>query len=129
MRDTVENVSVDRRFSVDTSFVLFFLAVDLGQSVLTFRIDTAMSAVALGLVLVLPYVMPTEAERPGFSGWLAGRTILAGFGIGLGMMFKQALGPVLPEMFRYMPMSLLIVSATLSCYLQFCAMIRLRLAR
>ena len=129
MRDTVGNFSVDRRFAVDTSFVLFFLAVDFGQSALAFGMGTLFSALTLGMVLVLPYFMPTESEKPEFSGWLAGRTVLAVFGTGLGMMFQQALGVVLPEMFRYLPMTLLIVSATLSCYLQFCAMIRFRLAR
>ena len=129
MQDTVDDLAVDRRFSVDTSFVLFFLAVDVGQSALAFRIDTALSAVTLLLVLVLPYFMPTEVQRPDFSTWLLGRTLLMGFAFGLGMMFQQALGAVLPEMFRYLPMTLLILSATLSLYLQFCAMIRFRLAR
>jgi hypothetical protein len=129
MRDTVGSLTADRRFSVDTSFVLFFLAVDIGQSVLTFRIDTAVSTVTLLLVLVLPYFMPTESLRPDFSTWLVGRILLAGFAVGVGMMFQQALGVVFPEMFRYLPMTLLILSATLSFYLQFCAMIRFRLAR
>ncbi len=124
-----DGVTVDRRFSVDTSFVLFFLAVDLGQSVLAFRIDMVLLPITVGLVLVLPYFMATDAERPQFGSWLGGRVVLAAFGIGLGIMFQQALGPVLPEMFRYLPMTLLIVSVTVSLYLQFCAIIRFRLAR
>ncbi len=129
MREMVNNLTTDRRFAVDTTFVLFFLAVDFGQSVLSFGIGSVVSALALIMVLVLPYVMPADSERPDFAGWLAGRAVLTIFAIAVGMMFQQAVGPVLPEMFRYMPMTLLIVSATLSCYLQFCAIIRLRLAR
>jgi len=129
MRDTVGKLSIDRRFAVDTSFVLFLLAVDIGQSALSVGMDTVFSAATLGMLLVIPYFMPTESPKPGFSGWLAGRTVLALFGLGLGIMFHQALGAVLPEMFRYLPMTLLIVSAAVSCYLQFCAMIRFRLAR
>src|SRR5688572_28801893 len=103
MQDAVGSLVADRRFSVDTSFVLFFLAVDVGQSVLAFRVDTAVSALTLLLLLVLPYFMPTESQRPDFSTWLVGRALLMGFAIGLGMMFQQAVGGVLPEMFRYLP--------------------------
>ena len=81
------------------------------------------------IVLVLPYLLPTGSQRPDFTGWLAGRTVLAAFAIGLGMMFQQALGQVLPEAFRYLPFTLLILAATVSLYLQLCAMIRFRLAR
>lgn len=129
MRDTVGTLETDRRFSVDTSFVLFFLAVDFGQGAVVFGLGTVVSAITLLLVLVLPYFMPNDSELPDFAGWLGGRIVLSAFAIGLGMMFQQALGPVLPEMFRYLPMTLLILSAMVSFYLQFCAMIRFRLAR
>ena len=44
-------------------------------------------------------------------------------------IFHQALGVVFPELFRFFPMTLLILTAMFSCYLQFYAMIRFRLAR
>ena len=119
----------DRRFSVDTTFVLFFLAIDFGQSAMSFGLDTALSALTLGMLLILPYFLPSEAEKPDFMEWLLGRSLISGFAIALGIMYQQALGVVLPDAFRFLPMTLLIATAMVSCYLQFYAMIRFRLAR
>lgn len=123
------NDIADRGFAVDTTFVLFFLAVDVGQSLGVFRADTLFSLLTLGLLLVVPYLFPSESEKPAFVGWLAGRTLIAAFAIGLGMMYRQSVGVVFPEEFRFLPMTLVILTAMLSCYLQFYAMIRFRLAR
>ena len=120
---------VNSRFAVDTTFVLFFLAVDFGQSVMFLGLDIVVSAFALGMVLVMPYFLPSECEKPDFSGWLLGRSLIAMLAIVLGGMFSLTLGVVLPETFRYLPLTLLIVTAVVSCYLQFYAMIRFRLAR
>lgn len=123
------NDITDRGFAVDTTFVLFFLAVDFGRSVGSLSADSVVSLLTLGLLLVLPYLFPCEAEKPAFIGWLAGRTVITAFAIGLGMMFRQSLGVVFPEEFRFLPMTFVILTAMLSCYLQFYAMIRFRLAR
>ncbi len=120
---------LDRRFSVDTTFVLFFLAVDFGQSVMSFGLDTALLAITLGMLLVLPYFLPTLTEKPDFTGWLLGRIVIAVFAVALGLAYRQALGVALPESFRFLPMTLLIATGMISCYLQFYAMIRFRLAR
>jgi hypothetical protein len=66
MQDSV----LDRRFSVDTTFVLFFLAMDFGQSAMSFGIDTMFSGITLGIVLVLPYFFPSSSEKPEFMSWL-----------------------------------------------------------
>ncbi len=47
----------------------------------------------------------------------------------LGVIFKQSLGVALPEEFRFLPMTLLIVTAMLSCYIQFYSFLKLRLAK
>ena len=120
---------MDRRFAVDTTFVLFFLAIDFGQSAVGFGLDSILSAVTLGMLLVLPYFLPTSVQKPEFSGWLMGRILIAVFAVALGMMYRQALGVVLPAEFRFLPMTLLIATAMVSCYLQFYAIIRFRLAR
>lgn len=120
---------LDKRFSVDTTFVLFFLAIDFGQSATSFGMDTVFSAITLGMLLVLPYFLPSVTEKPDFTGWLLGRVVISVFAVALGLMYQQALGVVLPESFRFLPMTLLIATAMISCYLQFYAMIRLRLAR
>ncbi|MEO8042866.1 MAG: hypothetical protein ABI646_09670 [Acidobacteriota bacterium] len=119
----------DRRFSVDTTFVLFFLAVDFGQSAMSFGLDTVFSAMTLGMVLIMPYFFPSAEEKPDFSSWLLGRMLISILAVALGLMYHQALGVVLPVEFRFLPMTLLIATAMISCYLQFYAMIRFRLAR
>ena len=127
--DTIQNRSFDRHFAVDTTFVLFFLAVDFGQSLPSLGLDTAFSALTLGMLAVVPYFLPSDCERPDFTGWVLGRTVIAVFATILGLMYGQSLGVLLPETFSYLPMTLVIVTAVASCYLQFCAMIRFRLAR
>lgn len=123
------NDIADRGFAVDTTFVLFFLAVDFGQSVNFLGARSLISLFTLGLIVVLPYLFPSEVEKPAFIGWLAGRSLITLLAIGLGMMFRQSLGVVFPEEFRFLPMTFVILTAMLSCYLQFYAMIRFRLAR
>jgi hypothetical protein len=119
----------DSGFAIDTTFVLFFFAVDFGQSAQAAGLDAILSLVTLGMLLVLPYFLPFEGERPDFTGWIIGRSLIAVFAVGLGVMFGRSVGTVLPDTFRFLPMTLLIITAAASCYLQFCAMIRLRLAR
>lgn len=116
-------------FVLDTTFVLFFLAVDFGQSLQAAGLDVMLSGIVLGMVIVLPYFFGWGDDRPEFTRWIFGRTTIALLAVVLGLMFRASLGVVLPEMFRFLPMTLLILTAVLSCYLQFYAMIRFRLAR
>lgn len=116
-------------FAVDTTFVLFFLAVDLGQSIGNKGLDAMISAAAVLLLLVLPYFLPSDGDKPDFWGWIVGRGLIAGFATLLGMILAPSIGSVLPDLFRFLPMTLLILTAAVSCYLQFYAMIKFRLAR
>ncbi len=120
--------SNDRGFAVETTFVLFFLAVEFGQSINAFAIDTIVLAITLVAFIVVPYFLPSD-EKPGFGNWVLGRSLIAFFAVGLGMMFKQTLGVVLPETVRYLPMTLLIVTAMISCYIQFYGLLKIRLAK
>jgi hypothetical protein len=115
-------------FVVDTTFVLFFLAVDCGQR-FTFGIDGMLSAVTLAMFVVMPYFLPFQGEKPEFERWLFGRVAIAALAIVLGAMFRQALGVILPDMFRFVPFTLLIVAAMISCYIQFYSLLRFRLAK
>jgi hypothetical protein len=117
--------SVERGFAIDTTFVLFFLALELGQSFTGFTLDGVFLILTLLVLAVMPYFLPAE-EKQGFSSWLFGRGLIAAFAILLGVMFRQSLGVVLPETFRFMPMTLLIVTAMLSCYIQFYGFLKLR---
>ena len=122
--ETVE----EKNLSVDTSFVLFFLAVEFGRTFFSLSLDNIFMFFALLTVAILPYFLLSD-EKPNFSKWLLGRSLIAGFAILLGAMFKQSLGVVLPETFRFLPMTLLIVTAMLCCYIQFYSFFRLRLAK
>lgn len=115
-------------FAVDTTFVLFFLAVEFGRTINVFGIDTIVTAITLAMLLILPYFLPSD-EKMSFSSWLLGRTLIAALAVILGAMFQQTLGTVLPETFKFLPMTLLIVTAMLSCYIQFYSFFRFRLAK
>jgi hypothetical protein len=117
--------SVERGFAIDTTFVLFFLALELGQSFIGFTLDSVFLILTLLVIAVMPYFLPAD-EKPGFKNWLIGRGLITAFAIGLGLMFRQSLGVVLPDTFRFMPMTLLIVTAMLSCYIQFYGFLKLR---
>ena len=118
----------EKGFAVDTSFVLFFLAVEFGRTFLSLTLDNVFLFFTLLTVAVLPYFF-LSSEKPTFGNWLLGRSLIVGFAITLGVMFKQSLGVVLPETFRFLPMTLLIVTAMLCCYIQFYSFLKLRLAK
>ena len=121
--------SAEKGFAVDTTFVLFFLAVEFGQSFRALNLDGIFLALTLAAFVVLPYFLPSGGEKPNFGNWLLGRSLIAGFAILLGVMLRQSLGVVLPEMFRFMPLTLLILTAMLSCYIQFYGLLRLRFVK
>ncbi len=126
-RAHIENSS-QKGFAVDTSFVLFFLAVEFGRTFFSLSLDNAFLFLTLLAVAILPYFLLTD-EKSSLTNWLFGRSLIAGLAIMLGVIFKQSLGVVLPEMFRFLPMTLLIVTAMLCCYVQFYGFLRLRLAK
>jgi len=117
-----------KSFGFDTSFVLFFLAVEFGRTVFSLTLDNLFLFLTLLIVAVLPYFILSD-EKPTFGNWLLGRSLIVGLAILLGTMFKQSLGVVLPETFRFLPMTLLIVTAMFSCYIQFYGFFKLRLAK
>ncbi|MBP6004699.1 MAG: hypothetical protein KA746_14810 [Pyrinomonadaceae bacterium] len=116
-------------FSIDTTFVLFFLALEFGQSVQFLAFDSLLMAITMLMVLVLPYFLPSTEEPPAFSGWLAGRIAIAFTGLVAGLAFRQSVGVLLPETLKFVPMTLLVFSAMISCYLQFYGLMKLRLAK
>lgn len=126
-RLAVENTN-EKGFAIETTFVLFFLAVEFGQSMNLFALDSVILAITLLAFIVVPYFLPSE-DKPGFGNWVLGRSLIVLFAVGLGVMFKQTLGVVLPETMRYLPMTLLIVTAMLSCYIQFYGLLKIRLAK
>ncbi len=120
---------VNKGFAVETTFVLFFLAVELGQSFSLLALDSLLLAATLLMIAVLPYFLYSSEDKPDFGNWLFGRGLIAVFAILLGAVFKQTLGVVLPETFRFLPMTLLIITAMISCYVQFYGFLKLRPAK
>jgi len=119
--------TADKNFAIDTTFVLFFLSVEFGQIINKFALDTVFFGITLLMLIVLPFFLSAE-ERPKFGNWVLGRILISVFAVLIGVMFKQSLG-VLPEMFRFLPMTLLIVTAMLSCYIQLYGLLKIRLAK
>jgi len=122
-------IANDKGFAAETTFVLFFLAVEFGQSANWFSFDSLVLGLTLAIFAVLPYLLYSKNEKPDFANWIFGRSLIAAFAILLGAMFKQALSVVLPETFRFLPLTLLIATAMISCYIQFYGFIKLRPAK
>jgi len=118
----------EQGFAIDTSFVLFFLAVEFGRTIFSLSFDNIFLFVTLLIVAVLPYFL-LPSGKPNFGSWILSRSLITGLAILLGVMFKQSLGVVLPETFRFLPLTLLIVTAMLSCYIQFYGFLKLRMAK
>ncbi|MBK9156184.1 MAG: hypothetical protein IPM25_18580 [Chloracidobacterium sp.] len=117
-----------RNFVVDTTFVLFFLGFDLGQR-FAFSLDGAVAAVTLASFLFLPYFLPYNGEKPPFERWVLGRTAIALLAIMLGVFFDQAVGVLVPEAFRFVPLTLLILAGAACFVTQFVGLLRFRLAK
>ncbi len=121
-------IADEKGFALDTTFVLFFLAIEFGRTFSILRLDSIFLFITLLMVIVLPYFLAAD-DKPNFSNWLFGRSLIASFAMLLGMMFQKSIGVVLPETFKFLPMTLLIIAAMLSCYIQFYGFLKLRLAK
>ena len=118
-----------RSFAADTTFVVFFLGLESGRTLQNFSFDTLLLLVTMLIVTVLPYFLPSEFDRPNFAKWMAGRGLIAVFSILVGVILSRTYGTVLPESFRYLPLTLLILAAMASCFTQFYGLMRLRPAK
>lgn len=127
-RETAAERPASPNFAVDTTFVLFFLAFDCGQR-FTFGIDGMLSAATMIAFLILPYFLPFGGEKPAFEVWVLGRAAIACLAIVLGVMFGQSVGVLLPEVFRFLPLTLLIIAGIVSFYVQFYNLFKLRPAK
>lgn len=116
-----------RQFTLDTTFVLFFLAMDIGSTALSWTFG--LSLLTLLAFIVLPYFLPYGGDNERFGRWLTGRIIVAAAGTTFGLMLGQAVGTVLPDVFRFVPMTLLIVAAIVCCNIQIYGIVKNRLAR
>lgn len=129
IEENTGRAGLNKGFTMDTTFVLFFLGVELGQSESFLGLDTMFIGLTLGVVMALPYFLNDSDNKPLFGEWILGRGLIAVFAVVLGVMFRQALGTVLPETLGSLPMTLLIITAMISCYVQFYSFFKFRLAK
>src|SRR4051812_39532030 len=101
----------NKNFAVDTTFVLFFLALEFGRSVTSFGLDGFLIGITLLMVLILPFFFSPETERPTFGNWIIGRSVIAVLATSAGIVYGQFVGVVIPDTFKFLPMTLLIATA------------------
>ena len=119
MRDIIAKTGF---VGLETTLVLLFLAVEYGRAGQFLSIDAGLMGVTMLMVLVLPYFLPSaDSAEQSFGTWITFRGAVMAFGLALGLL--------LPESMRFMPMTLLLVAAIASCYLQFYGLMKLRLAK
>ena len=121
--------STGRVFTLDTTFVLFFLALDLGSSWLNFGLDGLLAGLTLVVFAVVPYFLTGSDNLPDFLQWLTGRILVAVAGVSFGLMIRQSIGVLLADGAEYLPLMLLIVAAIICCNVQIYAILKNRLAR
>lgn len=130
---TIENTHEEREhtsfFAMDTTFVLFFLAVEMGTTSLAFDTGSFLAVITLLMFIAVPYLLPFSGERPAFLPWAAGRSAIALIGLVGGVAIGAFAGTLLPEAVRFVPMWLLIAAAFFSGYSQLYVIMRSRLAR
>ena len=122
-------VSSFRGFAADTTLVLFFLGLEFGRTIQNITFDGFLLFVTMLMVAVLPFYLPTNNDRGSFVKWLMGRSLIGFLAIGAGAALKPAYGTILPESLRFLPLTMLILAAMCSCFIQFYGLIRLRLAK
>jgi hypothetical protein len=115
-------------FALDTTFVLFFLAMELASSISSLDFGTFLSIFTIGIFVVLPYFLSFAGEKPEFTVWLLGRVFIAIVGLIGGLAIQFGAGTVFSESARFLPMTLLVISGIFCAGSQIRDIIRVRLA-
>ena len=112
---------------VETTFVLFFLSLDFGQNQSFLTLEGAFMCVVIAAIAVLPFFLPSAGNRS-FGGWLVGRGIIVSFGILLGLGVAQLSGGLLPEVVRFVPITMAFTAAVIACVMMFNSVLKLDFA-
>ncbi len=127
--DKVTELGAGGIASLDTTLVLFFLALEYGRAVQMVSVDGALMATTTLMILVLPYFLPSNRSNATFSDWIIGRGLIAVVGLSLGYAFRLDPGIGFAGRLRLAPMTFLILASMVSCYIQFYGLMKLRLAK
>jgi hypothetical protein len=125
----MRNEKLSWLFGIDTAVVLFFLALEYGRAVRVLTSDGVLMATTMAMIVVMPYFLPSNCQRPAFFNWIMGRTCVLASGLALGATLTAGINAGLPTGLRFMPMTFLILTAMISCYVQFYGLLRLRPAK
>ncbi len=68
-RNAHSEVAGEQDFAIDTSFVLFFLAVEFGRTFFSLSLDNIFLFTTLLMVAILPYFLLSN-EKPTSEMWL-----------------------------------------------------------
>jgi hypothetical protein len=120
-------VESSNTFAFDSTFVLFFLSMDLGQRGF-FSVDGMIMAVALIAVMLIPYLLETNDEVS-FGRWAVERGFIAGFGLFSGLAFNASVGTLFPQTLESLPFTLVIMASMISCFLTFSTLLGFRFTR
>lgn len=112
--------NTDNGTLIDTTIVLFLLTLEIGRSARSLSIETLLVTITAIMVMVLPFFLRVF-DLGEFKVWLGKRVAIAAVGVLIGM--------ILPTSLAFVPMTLLIPAAMVSCYVQFYSLFRLRLAK
>ncbi|REJ78619.1 MAG: hypothetical protein DWQ47_03990 [Acidobacteria bacterium] len=111
----------------DTSFIVFFLAMEIGRTGSIFALENIVMLPALVAVMVAPfYFLPEDMS---YSRWFAGRAVIAGLGLIIGAAFGAAVGPLFPEVFSFLPFTFLVMASMVTAFLSFASLLRFEEAR
>jgi hypothetical protein len=113
-----QNLRQDNRVFFETTFVLFFLSLDLGQNLFAFGFDVAFLGFTVLAIAVLPYFLPS-ADEVGLAAWMTGRGAIALLGVLGGLAFNQLLGGVLPEALSILPLVFATIAGGAACIAMF----------
>jgi hypothetical protein len=130
------NTTIDRTkemtikgFGLDTGLVLFFLTVEFGRGVQFFSVDGALMGITIAMLAVMPYFLPSHSTGGSFGTWVALRSVVTAVGLGLGYMIRINVGAGTTDTTSFLPMTFLIMTAMVSCYIQFYGLLKLRLVK
>ncbi|MEJ7624926.1 MAG: hypothetical protein WKF34_13110 [Pyrinomonadaceae bacterium] len=113
------------RFGLDTLLVLIFLGIEYGRAVTALSMDGLLMGSTMLMVLFLPYFLPSRYDKPAFLNWVFGRAAFLSMAIVLGF----GIGPALRSTLPFSPLTPLILVSMISLYVQFYALLRLRVAK
>ncbi len=107
------------QFTIDSSFILFCLALEFGRSLGTFSLETVLFAFIVGFMAIASFWLPKSNDETTFGNWLLTRFAIVGIAAFSGVLFDQFAGTIMPETFKFLPTTLLLVTSMAWTFFQF----------